>query len=1157
MAGQGQINLEMLIRVVADQARRELGATAGEARGLTEAAKEVGTAGSTSAAQMDELAARSASAASAIAPLNARLHEQARVTGAATAANASLIAQGNDIVMMTMAGQSPLMLALQQGTQVSQQLTALSTGGMSVARALGTSLLGLVSPLNLATIAVIGLGAAGIQWLTSIGDEVPTVEDAFSRLNEKVEAYIASSRRAGASTADLTKEFGTQAEEIRGLLQEMAERDRRAAVKAAKEASEAVRTNLSLYDGSDAEMGNQLELLDLFGLNTWSGADRGIINDVLAGFSDVARASNVEDQIAAVETLRERFSAAAAAAGGVNEAEQATLDTLTEQLLMLQKLQAARQQEFKSAYVTPAIEAFQTGFGKLTDYGETKAQANAISREMTQQAELSRAILLHGENSAQVEAVRAAHAREALQVRLAEAGVARGSFEEQKALADFEAAQNVERARAAAERGAAAGQIVADLSQQIALSDAILRHGENSAEVDKVRAAQAREAMKARLDELELAPDMIDMALKLLEIDQARAQAIKEAEAARQASDLMAGLQNEAAIAQAMLTYGRDSVQVKELQIAADRRAFAQQVEALPIAQAMKDALMAQWEASRGLASADPYGAIAAGQQLLRGQADRITELRLELSLAGQTEAVRLRMLALYRVEQEIRDQGIASSSDLAEQLRSGAVEEAALEQRLDRITDAWGRVDGAAGSAIDKMIDGLTGGGLDDALKNVGQELLNLWSELALKNPLKNAILGQDLPTMADVGGLGGIFQRLTGGGKGGALDLSVSTMSAPSMAVTTPMVTINAGSIAGLPVGAAGVVPGTSGAATAGLPGAGNVQAQVWSYFQGKGLAPHQIAAIMGNASAESGFDPLAVGDGGTSFGLFQHHAGRGQGLLASVGGAAGLGNVQAQLDFVWQELLSGENGVLKRLMAASDLQSATQAFVGYERPAGYSAQNPAGAMHYDKRLAAAEAAMVKFGDTTLAAQAQLGQLGTGAAGLGSGLQTFGASLAGTIQGIAGQHGIGGAVAGGLLGWIGKTLEIPGFATGGWTGAGHPSAVAGVVHAEEYVFDAAATRRIGVDNLEALRRGSLKGYRSGGYVTGGTPPMSRAGREEGGGSEALARRVVHEINVSGTGDRQIFEGVHAAISASFDQFSRDFLPGEVRAIVNDKWRS
>lgn len=48
-------------------------------------------------------------------------------------------------------------------------------------------------------------------------------------------------------------------------------------------------------------------------------------------------------------------------------------------------------------------------------------------------------------------------------------------------------------------------------------------------------------------------------------------------------------------------------------------------------------------------------------------------------------------------------------------------------------------------------------------------------------------------------------------------------------------------------------------------------------------------------------------------------------------------------------------------------------------------------------------------------------------------------------------------------------------GFREGGYTGNIPTSAIAGPVHGKEYVFDAPATSRIGVGNLEALRRGHV----------------------------------------------------------------------------------
>lgn len=50
----------------------------------------------------------------------------------------------------------------------------------------------------------------------------------------------------------------------------------------------------------------------------------------------------------------------------------------------------------------------------------------------------------------------------------------------------------------------------------------------------------------------------------------------------------------------------------------------------------------------------------------------------------------------------------------------------------------------------------------------------------------------------------------------------------------------------------------------------------------------------------------------------------------------------------------------------------------------------------------------------------------------------------------------------------------NTPKFGTGGYTGVGADNEIAGTVHRNEYVFDSAATRRLGVPFLESLRRGN-----------------------------------------------------------------------------------
>ena len=483
----------------------------------------------------------------------------------------------------------------------------------------------------------------------------------------------------------------------------------------------------------------------------------------------------------------------------------------------------------------------------------------------------------------------------------------------------------------------------------------------------------------------------------------------------------------------------------------------------------------------------------------LKTQQESMAQLRLEQSLIGQSEAIRERTLALFEAEKKIRE--LKLSGKQADQIREEAAQMADLRLEVDRLADAWDRVQSAAESAIDGPIDALLDGDLSGALDSFADEITGMFADLAIKNPLKNALLGTNYGTLSDLGGLGGIWDRLTG--KVPAIDPAAAAAKAAAQSVATMQVTaanVTISTMGGLGLGGLGNAANING-----LPGSSDVQSQIAAFFSGKGLKSHQIAGIMGNISAESAFNPAAVGDGGTSFGLFQHHAGRGQSLLNAVGGMGGLGDVQAQLEHVWEELLTSENGVLKKLMASTNVQEATSAFVGFERPAGWSAANPMGAQNWSGRLGAAEAAMTKFATTTDVATQGLGTLG-------GGFDVFGQALSQIGSGAGGGDLLSGLI-GSLLGAIG----IPGFATGGETGGSDPKKVAGLVHQKEFVFDAAATARIGVGNLEAIRRGTMRGYASGGYVSSARAyPFLTQGGGNGGGANVVQLQPVLINNTS-----------------------------------------
>ncbi|KUF12402.1 hypothetical protein [Pseudoponticoccus marisrubri] len=79
--------------------------------------------------------------------------------------------------------------------------------------------------------------------------------------------------------------------------------------------------------------------------------------------------------------------------------------------------------------------------------------------------------------------------------------------------------------------------------------------------------------------------------------------------------------------------------------------------------------------------------------------------------------------------------------------------------------------------------------------------------------------------------------------------------------------------------------------------------------------------------------------------------------------------------------------------------------------------------------------------------------------------------------------------ASGGGLLGFVGGLL---GFAGGGFTGPGARHEPAGIVHRGEFVVSKPAVERIGVDQLERLHEGALRGYAAGGLVGGASAPKA-----------------------------------------------------------------
>lgn len=124
---------------------------------------------------------------------------------------------------------------------------------------------------------------------------------------------------------------------------------------------------------------------------------------------------------------------------------------------------------------------------------------------------------------------------------------------------------------------------------------------------------------------------------------------------------------------------------------------------------------------------------------------------------------------------------------------------------------------------------------------------------------------------------------------------------------------------------------------------------------YYQSKGYTKEQAAGIVGNLLAESNLQPSgAVGDSGTAFGIAQWRGARLTKLKRFA--AANGGNWQdfhTQLAFVDAELRDDEPAAYAALKNARTVDEATAAFIGFERPRGWSADNPRAGHNYSGRL------------------------------------------------------------------------------------------------------------------------------------------------------------------------------------------------------------
>ncbi|MDO9524982.1 MAG: phage tail length tape measure family protein [Gemmobacter sp.] len=578
-AAQGQIGSH---RAVADTARRTRAEVAAIGTAARQAGAEAMRSGREQATAFRTAATAAREAATAARQQAAAVAAAARDATAAAnrgaGATGNLVAQFNDIGVMLAAGQNPLQLAIQQGTQISQVLGPMGAAG--AVKALGTAFLSAINPFNFAILATIaGMGAL-VNWITSAGDRVPPLADAVDGLSTQVDAYAKASERARASTADLRAEFGQSANAARTYLREMAELERRRAEDAAATAFRSVQDDLQI-NAKRPDIGDQGRLADLFDQSLYGKgrtSRQKLINNVLSGLAQVDQAGAMEDGEArldamadAARLLRDRFREAAEASGGRSTEEDRVLRLLTEQVLQLERLRELRNGD-RAQQLAELDPGIRESRARAPQDSADDTQVKRETADLQRQSELAALITRHGRESAEVANFRREGERQVLEQMLAQLPVA-GHLK--TALRDaWDAANPVRNPQA--ER----------------INDS-LRH----------------------------------------------AQALKQAGAAAkaEADKMLASLKEESALRALIARYGQNSVEVAQARSAAERAAYAEVVKSVDVSDDLKAALMEAWDAAKGLGRADMAGGIAAARAEARGMADEIMRaLGAAQSLASQ-----------------------------------------------------------------------------------------------------------------------------------------------------------------------------------------------------------------------------------------------------------------------------------------------------------------------------------------------------------------------------------------------------------------------------------------------------------------------------------------------------------------------------------------
>lgn len=235
----------------------------------------------------------------------------------------NLAAQLNDIGVQLAGGQSPFLIALQQGTQITQALG--ETGAKGAITAIGGAFTSLLNPVSLATIAIIALGGTAVQYFTEMVSGGEKSEETLQKQAQLIQQVakewgdLIPALRDYANELERTQKIG----ELRAGAQILNENTLEGVKRSISDSSTAVADLISQLQSAGEEGDVILRLQTAFNNFTEAASDGSLKLEDVQRVQDALSAAISSSGIPALDSFREMFDnlakSALAAAGSVQK----------------------------------------------------------------------------------------------------------------------------------------------------------------------------------------------------------------------------------------------------------------------------------------------------------------------------------------------------------------------------------------------------------------------------------------------------------------------------------------------------------------------------------------------------------------------------------------------------------------------------------------------------------------------------------------------------------------------------------------------------------------------------------------------------------------------------------------------------------------------